>query len=161
MTLHSVANLSLLPAPICPVRQLLSVPSDLTCFPHKCSILVLLCSFRFPMDTALYSAIHLEDSLMEGKSFFLQEDANCSRELEAGKGVLAVFPGWTSCSRGRNTVERIAIAKADAVCFGCTRTVLCLLPLTMSNWLPYLRTNMNCFIFVSVLPTIHCLLIIS
>lgn len=30
-------------------------------------------SFRFPMDTALYSAIHLEDSLMEGKSFFLQE----------------------------------------------------------------------------------------
>ena len=49
-------------------------------------------SFRFPMDTALYSAIHLEDSLMEGKSFFLQEVQIVREMLEAGKGVLAVFP---------------------------------------------------------------------
>ena len=41
------------------------------------------------------------------------------------------------------------------------RTVSCLLPLTTLNWLPYLRTNMNRFIFVNVLPTIPCLLIIS
>ena len=42
-------------------------------------------SFRFPMDTALYSAIHLEDSLMEGKSFFLQE-VQIVREMQ-GAGI--------------------------------------------------------------------------
>lgn len=46
------------------VLNLLSAQVLHTCFAR---------SFRFPMDTALYSAIHLEDSLMEGKSFFLQE----------------------------------------------------------------------------------------
>ena len=82
--------------------NLLSAISVHTCFAR---------SFRFPMDTALYSAIHLEDSLMEGKSFFLQEVQNCSRDAGSRKGVLAVFP-LDELFKGTNTVERIAIAKA-------------------------------------------------
>ena len=68
-------------------------------------------SFRFPMDTALYSAIHLEDSLMEGKSFFLQEVQIVREMLEAGKECWRFFL-LDELFKGTNTVERIAIAKA-------------------------------------------------
>ena len=47
------------------------------CFAH---------SFRFPMDAALYFSIHLEDSLMEGKSFFLRE-VQIVRSAGSRKGV--------------------------------------------------------------------------
>ena len=73
-----------------------------TCFAH---------SFRFPMDAALYSAIHLEDSLMEGKSFFLQEVQIVREMLEAGKECWRFFL-LDELFKGTNTVERIAIAKA-------------------------------------------------
>ena len=68
-------------------------------------------SFRFPMDTALFSAIHLEDSLMEGKSFFLQEVQIVREMLEVGKGRRQLFL-LDELFKGTNTVERIAIAKA-------------------------------------------------
>ena len=63
------------------------------------------------MDTALYSAIHLEDSLMEGKSFFLQEVQIVREMLEAGKECWRFFL-LDELFKGTNTVERIAIAKA-------------------------------------------------
>lgn len=63
------------------------------------------------MDTALFSAIHLEDSLMEGKSFFLQEVQIVREMLEVGKGRRQLFL-LDELFKGTNTVERIAIAKA-------------------------------------------------
>lgn len=68
-------------------------------------------SFRFPIDMALSSAIHLEDSLMEGKSFFLQEVQTVREMLEAGKECGQFFL-LDELFKGTNTTERIAIAKA-------------------------------------------------
>lgn len=68
-------------------------------------------SFRMPVNTSLASAIHLEDSLMEGKSFFLQEVQTVREMLakgEAGGHLLLL----DELFKGTNTVERIAIAKA-------------------------------------------------
>lgn len=68
-------------------------------------------SFRFPMDTSLFSAIHLEDSLMEGKSYFLQEVQTIKEMLEAGENRHHLFL-LDELFKGTNTAERIAIAKA-------------------------------------------------
>lgn len=68
-------------------------------------------SFRFPMATALSSAIHLEDSLLEGKSFFLQEVQTVREMLEEGKEGGRFFL-LDELFKGTNTAERIAIAKA-------------------------------------------------
>lgn len=121
-----------------------------TCFAH---------SFRFPMDAALYSAIHLEDSLMEGKSFFLQEVQIVREMLEAGKECWRFFL-LDELFKGTNTVERIAIAKAvlsalahkNSIVFASTHDV---------ELASLLEDEYELFHFVSVLPTMHCLLIIS
>ncbi len=117
-------------------------------------------SFRFPMDAALFSAIHLEDSLMEGKSFFLQEVQIVREMLEVGKGREGSFSCWMSCSKGRIWWKG-CYSESCAICFGTQEQYRVCFLLTTLNWLPYLRTNMNRFIFVNVLPTIPCLLIIS
>lgn len=68
-------------------------------------------SFRFPVDTSLSSAIHLEDSLMEGKSYFLEEVQTIKEMLELGSSRHRLFL-LDELFRGTNTAERIAIAKA-------------------------------------------------
>ena len=68
-------------------------------------------SFRFPVDTSLSSAIHLEDSLMEGKSFFLEEVQTIKEMLEDSEKHGHFFL-LDELFKGTNTVERIAIAKA-------------------------------------------------
>lgn len=73
-----------------------------TCFAH---------SFRLPDDTKLASAIHMEDSLMEGKSFFLQEVQTIKDMLEDSAGCGRLFL-LDELFKGTNTAERIAIAKA-------------------------------------------------
>lgn len=65
---------------------------------------------RFEMDLSLrlYSVIHTEDNLLEGKSYFFKEAENVKRALKKGMqgGYLLVFD---ELFKGTNTVERIAV----------------------------------------------------
>lgn len=68
-------------------------------------------SFRMSATTSLLSAIHMEDSLLEGKSFFLQEVEIVKVMLEeSGRGRHLFL--LDELFKGTNTTERIAIAKA-------------------------------------------------
>lgn len=68
-------------------------------------------SYRLAATTSLLSAIHMEDSLVEGKSFFLQEVETVKSMLEkSGRGHHLFL--LDELFKGTNTTERIAIAKA-------------------------------------------------
>lgn len=73
-------------------------------------------SFRFPMDTALYSAIHLEDSLMEGKVSFCRRCKLFERCWKP-EGVLAVFPAGRVV-QGDEYGGTDSYSQSCAVCFG-------------------------------------------
>lgn len=68
-------------------------------------------SYRMAATTSLLSVIHMEDSLVEGKSFFLQEVETVKNMLEkSGEGHHLFL--LDELFKGTNTTERIAIAKA-------------------------------------------------
>lgn len=83
--------------------------------------------FRIDMHRRLYSVIHTEDNLPEGKSYFFQEVENVKAALEKGKEgkYLLIFD---ELFKGTNTMERIAInhavlsalAKADNLVLAST-----------------------------------------
>lgn len=73
-----------------------------TCFARR---------FCLSGDLRLVSAIHMEDSLMEGKSFFLQEVQTIKEMIERSEGGNHLFL-LDELFKGTNTIERIAIAKA-------------------------------------------------
>ena len=68
-------------------------------------------SFRYPSGMRLASAIHMEDSLLEGKSFFLQEVQTIKEMIDLSREGNHLFL-LDELFKGTNTVERIAIAKA-------------------------------------------------
>ena len=67
--------------------------------------------FRIDINRHLYSVIHTEDNLFEGKSYFFKEVENVKAALDKGKkgNYLLVFD---ELFKGTNTVERIAINSA-------------------------------------------------
>lgn len=67
--------------------------------------------FRIDINRHLYSVIHTEDNLLEGKSYFFKEVENVKAALDKGKkgNYLLVFD---KLFKGTNTVERIAINSA-------------------------------------------------
>lgn len=67
--------------------------------------------FRIDINRHLYSVIHTEDNLLEGKSYFFKEVENVKAALDKGKkgNYLLVFD---ELFKGTNTVERIAINSA-------------------------------------------------
>lgn len=67
--------------------------------------------FRIDMRRCLYSVIHTEDGLLEGKSYFFKEAENVKAALDKGKegNYLLIFD---ELFKGTNTVERIAINSA-------------------------------------------------
>ena len=73
-----------------------------TCFAH-----------RYEMDSSfkLYSVIHTEDDLLEGKSYFFKEAENVKNALQQGESghYLLIFD---ELFKGTNTTERIAINAA-------------------------------------------------
>ena len=83
--------------------------------------------FRIDLNRRLYSVIHTEDNLLEGKSYFFKEAENVKAALEKGKegNYLLIFD---ELFKGTNTAERIAInsavfsnlAKADNLVFAST-----------------------------------------
>jgi len=82
--------------------NLLSAGALHTCFAHH---------FCSSSDLKLASAIHMEDSLMEGKSFFLQEVQTVKEMIDlSGEGNHLFL--LDELFKGTNTIERIAIAKA-------------------------------------------------
>lgn len=72
------------------------------CFAH---------SFEIDLGLRLYSVIHTEDDLLEGKSYFFKEAENVKRALARGKvgNHLLIFD---ELFKGTNTLERIAINAA-------------------------------------------------
>ena len=82
--------------------NLLSARALHTCFAHR---------FCFSSDLQLASAIHMEDSLMEGKSFFLQEVQTIKEMIDLSSEGEYLFL-LDELFKGTNTIERIAIAKA-------------------------------------------------
>lgn len=67
--------------------------------------------FRIDTNRRLYSVIHTEDNLLEGKSYFFQEVENVKAALDKGKegNYLLIFD---ELFKGTNTMERIAINSA-------------------------------------------------
>ena len=67
--------------------------------------------FRIDMRRCLYSVIHTEDGLLEGKSYFFKEAENVKAALDKGKegNYLLIFD---ELFKGTNTVERIVINSA-------------------------------------------------
>ena len=82
--------------------NLLSAGALHTCFAHH---------FCSSPDLKLASAIHMEDSLMEGKSFFLQEVQTVKEMIDLSREGNHLFL-LDELFKGTNTIERIAIAKA-------------------------------------------------
>lgn len=82
--------------------NVLSAQALHTCFASR---------FCFPDGVQLSSAIHLEDSLMEGKSFFLQEVQTIKEMLDKAVSGNQLFL-LDELFKGTNTAERIAIANA-------------------------------------------------
>lgn len=64
--------------------------------------------FRIDINRRLYSVIHTEDNLLEGKSYFFKEAENVKAALDKGKegNYLLIFD---ELFKGTNTMERIAI----------------------------------------------------
>ena len=83
--------------------------------------------FCIDIHRRLYSVIHTEDDLVEGKSYFFKEAENVKVALEKGKegNYLLIFD---ELFKGTNTMERIAInsavfsdlAKANNLIFAST-----------------------------------------
>lgn len=68
-------------------------------------------TFRLLRGTTFFSAIHVEDDLLEGRSLFLQEVQVMKNMLEKGEAGHRLFL-LDELFKGTNTIERIAIAKA-------------------------------------------------
>ena len=68
-------------------------------------------TFRLLPGTTFFSAIHVEDDLLEGRSLFLQEVQVMKNMLEKGEAGHRLFL-LDELFKGTNTIERIAIAKA-------------------------------------------------
>lgn len=83
--------------------------------------------FCIDLNRRLYSVIHTEDDLLEGKSYFFKEAENVKAALDKGKegNYLLIFD---ELFKGTNTMERIAInatifsdlAKADNIILAST-----------------------------------------
>lgn len=83
--------------------------------------------FCIDLNRRLYSVIHTEDDLLEGKSYFFKEAENVKAALDKGKegNYLLIFD---ELFKGTNTMERIAInatifsdlAKADNIVLAST-----------------------------------------
>ena len=73
-----------------------------TCFAHQ---------YEMDLSFQLYSVIHTEDDLLEGKSYFFKEAENVKLIIEKGKegGNIIVLD---ELFKGTNTTERIAINMA-------------------------------------------------
>ena len=73
-----------------------------TCFAHR---------YEMDLSCRLYSVIHTEDDLLEGKSYFFKEAENVKNALQQGESgnCLLIFD---ELFKGTNTIERIAINAA-------------------------------------------------
>ena len=73
-----------------------------TCFAHR---------YETDLSFRLYSVIHTEDDLLEGKSYFFKEAENVKNALQQGESgnCLLIFD---ELFKGTNTIERIAINAA-------------------------------------------------
>ena len=82
--------------------NLLTAKTLNTCFARE---------FRININRRLYSVIHTEDNLLEGKSYFFKETENVKAALDKGKegNYLLIFD---ELFKGTNTMERIAINSA-------------------------------------------------
>lgn len=67
--------------------------------------------FRIDTNRRLYSVIHTEDNLLEGKSYFFKEAENVKMALDKGKEGNYLFI-FDELFKGTNTMERIAINSA-------------------------------------------------
>ena len=82
--------------------NLISAKALNTCFAHQ---------YEMDLSFRLYSVIHTEDDLLEGKSYFFKEAENVKDALQQGElgNCLLIFD---ELFKGTNTTERIAINAA-------------------------------------------------